>query len=434
MPVRLPELNSRSKNLLGMVTVASAFLPVILWYFARLDDGGGEPFGLIPLALAIIFSLRNPQPASPKAALISLIIYTLCFPFCPPLIRAIPALFTIAFLTGIHRSAGLTGLLLLSLPLQASLDFFLGYPFRIVTAEGARTILDLMGYQVSRLGVQLTIKDTIVSVDPPCSGLQMLWMSAFMTATLASLFSLNYPRSILLGIAALCLCLLGNTLRAGALFFPESGLITLPSFMHPAMGLIIFTILTIPLLRLARRLQLKKTSPLIKPHGIPLSLITVAFLSNIFIALAPPFKLSALSERVSPLTHYHGEPVEELELSPFEKSFAETFPGQFNIYRVGEKTLIVRHVTLATRRLHPSSDCLLGAGFTLTPATAYTDSSGQEWLRYQASRHQEKFIVTERIHSLSEDQQWTEVSAWYWHALFHPGSGPWQAETLITPF
>ncbi len=27
--------------------------------------------------------------------------------------------------------------------------------------------------------------------------------------------------------------------------------------------------------------------------------------------------------------------------------------------------------------------------------------------------------------------EWTDVSAWYWAALWHPLNGPWQAETVI---
>jgi len=416
-----------------VVLLAMAFLPVLNWYYLRLGNGSGEPFGLVTLALSIGLALQNRNTPSPHLAEISLVIYAIGLFFLPPLLRAIPALATVAFLTGMHRQAGQFGLLLLSIPLQASLDFFLGYPFRFVTAEGARVIVNLAGYPVESLGVQLSLKDVIVSVDPPCSGLQMLWATAFLTALLAALFRLNYRRTFLLSLVALILCLLANILRAAALFFPEAGMIPLPGFAHEGIGLLFFALAGLVLVGIARRLHRRNdalsvsTKP-ISPRFVALAcgVCFTAFLPARTTSTQVPHELPALES-------YQGRSVEEVSLSPREESFAKNFPGQLKIYRVGNDTLIIRRITRASRMLHPSYHCLAAEGFAISDSRIKKDEQGRCFLSYQATRNQECFHVTERIRNLTHEQQWTEVSAWYWHALFNPGSGPWEAETLLTP-
>ena len=134
------------------------------------------------------------------------------------------------------------------------------------------------------------------------------------------------------------------------------------------------------------------------------------------------------------LTHYQGLPVEAVELSPREESFAKNFPGELNIYRIaGQQTLIIRRVTKATRMLHPSSHCLKAEGFKISQSSIARKADGRPYLRYHATRRDEAYLVTEQISDQQNRQQWTEVSAWYWAALCNPQSGPWQAETLLTP-
>jgi len=419
----------------GVALIAAlgfAFFPAGRWYLDRLDDGLGEFFGLVPLALVMVFAWGKTGRANHRLALLSLVIYVMGFSLLPPLTRAIPALLTIAFLTGLHRRPGLVALLLLSLPVQASLDFFLGYPFRIVTAEGSRWILELAGMPVGRVGVQLMIKEVIVAVDPPCSGLQMLWVTFVLTAILAALFRLSWIRMAVLGTVGVLFCLLGNTVRATILFFPESGMIELPGFAHEGIGALIFLIAACALAAIARRLDTGVSFGQEVAKPVPPMFPLAALVSGVVVMTAPAISIPK-AESVPALTHYRGHPLEQLSLTDFEKKFEKTFPGQFDVYRMGPSTLIVRHVNRASRRLHPSVHCLQGEGFQVGPASEVTDDEGCRWRRYTATRFQTKLSVSERIYSLSDGREWTEISAWYWYALFHPRSGPWRAETLITP-
>ncbi|MDA7518214.1 exosortase/archaeosortase family protein [bacterium] len=423
----------KARSITITLVLAIAFAPVFLWYLDRLSDGSGEVLGLIALATALGLALKDRNPGSPRAAEISLVVYGIGFFFLPSLLRAIPALVTIAFLSGMHHRAGQVALLLLSLPVQASLDFFLGFPFRLVTAEGAQILLSIFGVSVERLGVQLSLGGAIVSVDPPCSGLQMLWATAFLTAILAALFKLSYLRTSLLGLAALLLCLLANTLRATFLIFPEAGLLSIPDFFHEGTGLIFFLLAGLCIAKLSRSLQTVRSTPEKSSKPLPTHLLATAF--GIFlITLIPAGTLrESPPTQFTPLTEYQGQPVEEVPLSPREEAFAENFPGQLRVYRVGNDSLIVRHVTKATRMLHPSYHCLKAEGFSISNSSFKTNPEGHRLSTYQAKLNKEHYLVSETIRSSDSSHHWTDVSAWYWHALFHPNSGPWIAETLLTP-
>lgn len=423
----------KTRVIFTIVALVTAFSSVFHWYWLRLDDGAGEPFGLIALGLAIFFGSKNRNPSSPRLAEIAIIVYAIGFFILPPLLRTIPALATIAFLAGIHRQAGQFGLLMLSLPIQASLDFFLGYPFRVITAEGSRLFLNVLGYSVERLGVQLSLKGVIVSVDPPCSGLQMLWATAFFTALLSALFRLDYRRTFILGTSALLLCLLANTVRATTLFFPESGIFTLPDFAHEGIGLIYFALASLALAGIARKLHKRKQESPFPRVNISRRFLGLACGVSLITLLPAKTSPNPSPAGFTPITEYRGHAVEEIPLSPYEDAFAKNFPGQLKVYRVGFDTLIVRHITKASRKLHPSYHCLKAEGYTISDPRVEEDDEGRPFLSYHATRNHERFLVSEKIRTIDNSKQWTEISAWYWSALFNPDCGPWEAETLLTP-
>jgi exosortase len=416
-----------------VLVLSVAFAPVLLWYWSRLDNGSGEALGLVALVLAITLARKDRDTPNLRFAEISILIYGLGFFFLPPLLRIIPALATIAFLTGIHRQAGQFGLLLLSLPVQASLDFFLAYPFRLITAEGARFLVNLLGYPVERLGVQLFLEGSIVSVDLPCSGLQMLWASAFLTALLATLFHLSYRRTLELGVVALMLSLLANTLRASSLFFPEAGIISIPGFAHGGIGLIFFALAGLILVALARKLHLRKRDPQRQTPPITRRFVVLACGVSLVTFLPARTESTTAAPDFPALDFYQGRAVEEIPLSEKEESFATSFPGQLKVYRIENGTLILRRVTKPSRMLHPSYHCLKAEGFAISASSVRESPDGQPFLQYRATRNTEQYLVTESIRTLDGRRHWSEVSAWYWHALFHPNSGPWEAETLIVP-
>jgi exosortase/archaeosortase family protein len=426
------------RRYLPVIALLLAGIPVARWYAERMLDGG-ETAGLVPLLLAsyFIFQKRAELGASSaerNAGIAVLLVYALAFPFLPSLVRAVLFIVSVALVSGIARKPGIISLLVLALPWSASLEFFFGYPLRLLTSITSQNFLGLAGMDVTREGVQLLYGGNVVGVDPACSGLNLLWTSGLFTALLGTIFSLSWRKMFPLGFAALAISLLSNSLRASLLFFPESGLVEMPHILHPAIGLVFAGSAFWVLAKLARVLSNPKQHPIILPPSArrPLALTIAALCA----AAAPSFSGTDIAQRshnAPEIDHFYGHPITKIALSPVEENFYAHFPGSIAIYEGRDFKLIVREVTRATRKLHPASHCLRAEGFHIGDKTTITDDEENRWLTYTASRNGNEWNVRERITQKTDGKQWTEISAWYWHAFFHPKEGVWIAETTIVP-
>jgi len=132
------------------------------------------------------------------------------------------------------------GLLLLSLPVAASMQYYLGYPLRVLAAKATALLVSLAGFPVSAQGTGLLWEGETVLVDAPCSGVRMLWAGMWLAFTLAGFFGLGAARTVVVGALALVAVVAGNALRATILFFGESGIFRWPDWVHPAVGLACF--------------------------------------------------------------------------------------------------------------------------------------------------------------------------------------------------
>ena len=126
---------------------------------------------------------------------------------------------------------------------------------------------------------------------------------------------------------------------------------------------------------------------------------------------------------------FEGHPITEVALSETEAGFAESFPGAIGVFESpGGRQLILRRADRPTRRLHDSATCLKAAGFSI-----HDRSVRDGWVRYRASRAGQILEVREQIVTEIGEGRWTEVSNWFWDAVFHPGGGPWTAVTVLDP-
>src|SRR3954466_11032832 len=76
---------------------------------------------------------------------------------------------------------------------------------------------------------------------------------------------------------------------------------------------------------------------------------------------------------------FEGRTLTLLPLSEMEKKFATGFPGRIARFSDGEREIIIRWATEATRMMHPSSDCFQGLGYSVKPLAAHRDESGSLW-------------------------------------------------------
>jgi hypothetical protein len=87
----------------------------------------------------------------------------------------------------------------------------------------------------------------------------MLWAGLYLAAVLS--WRLRRWASVAcLALAALA-AVAGNALRSAALFYPESGLVTVPELAHPGVGLAVFSLVAASVVATARSLEARECAP-----------------------------------------------------------------------------------------------------------------------------------------------------------------------------
>ncbi|HVQ03875.1 MAG TPA: archaeosortase/exosortase family protein, partial [Burkholderiaceae bacterium] len=136
-----------------------------------------------------------------------------------------------------RASTPLLGLVVLTLPWLATLQFYLGWPLRVLTAQLSTWSLQLVGFAAARSGVTMVVDGRWVIVDAPCSGVQMAWLAYFTACGVAA--ALGQPERVFMRRAAWVgvIVLLGNVLRNSVLVALESRSAGLGPAWHEAIGL-----------------------------------------------------------------------------------------------------------------------------------------------------------------------------------------------------
>lgn len=419
-----------------------ALVPMLWWFCKRLNDGSDEPLGLLTFALAAGLAWRDRKSLqATTAARISgaalILVSVVGLHGLPPMLRAMLAVSGIVLSYGLHRRPGVAGLMLLSLPVVASMQFFLGYPMRFAAAEGTVRLLELCGLVVSRAGVQIELDGHVIGVDPACGGVRMLWHALAAAMALAAIHRLTWRATILGSLLAAALVIPANVGRAALLALKETGHLTGSFPGHEGIGLISFAVILVPLwwVLSTRKRQVFAIQSTAARSKVEMSMLALAVVLAPLVALGTPrIPDGPLVDTGESIFTFNGLtlPLQPLQLTDTEVAFAKSFPGTLGSYRRGNEQIILRKVTSATRRLHPSRDCLRAAGFLTTESFTVTLGDGTCWSRFQATRNGERLTVHERITSPQNGASWTDVSAWYWSALMKPLNGPWQAETVIS--
>jgi exosortase/archaeosortase family protein len=216
-------------------------------------DGSDDPLGIAALgvlACAIVRlapSLRGqPRPAWLASALALSVVSTPAVFGAPPLVGALLAALALACGLRAFMPAGrpmlpLAGLAVLALPVVSSLQFYAGYPLRLVTAELSTWLLRAGGWAAERSGAAMQVDGRLVIVDAPCSGVQMVWMAWFCACAVGAFGDVSDRRWLRrlpwIGVVVLA----GNVLRNSVLVALEaSG--DVPEAVHQGIGLAVLAV------------------------------------------------------------------------------------------------------------------------------------------------------------------------------------------------
>ena len=235
---------------LWLALLAAALWPTWWWMSARVLDRSDDPLGLLALAAlgALVWQHRQRLRAAPRLgwfalAIAGALMATATHSLLPALAVSLVALLGLAaglaaFLPSGVATAPVVGLSVLSLPLLASLQFYAGYPLRVITAEASRWLL-MATHEVERSGTSLRVDGVLVIVDAPCSGVQMVWFGYF-TACLVTLYLGRGNRAFLTRLPAVGgLVLIGNIVRNTLLVSLEASGQHLPGWAHDGVGLLV---------------------------------------------------------------------------------------------------------------------------------------------------------------------------------------------------
>ena len=250
------------------VAVLLGGLVLALWphwiYLARRTvDGSDEPWGILALATVLVLVARDraelavPTRSALAASAALALVAAAASRVLPDLAAAAIAMLALALFL-IHAlprrpATPLVALLLLALPVIASLQFYLGFPLRVLMAHATALLLAVAGVDASAAGAAIVHRGTTVLVDAPCAGIGMLWVGSYTAALLSYLARADGARTAINTVAAGLLVLAANVARNTALFFPEAGLVQWPAWSHEAIGLAALALAVVPIVLITSR-------------------------------------------------------------------------------------------------------------------------------------------------------------------------------------
>ncbi len=236
---------------------AAALWPHWRWAAARVADGSDDPLGLAAMVAlgALVFALEprlrgQPKPGWAMAALGAMVAATLALFTLPPLVGALFASLAMAaglraFMPSGQPMLPMAGLAVLALPVVSSLQFYAGYPLRVVTAQLSTWGLQAAGFAAERSGTAMQVQGHLVIVDAPCSGVQMVWMAYFCACIAAAVCGLR-DRQLLARLPWVgVLVLTGNVLRNSVLVAMEAQQERVSDAAHQGIGLLVLVLVCV---------------------------------------------------------------------------------------------------------------------------------------------------------------------------------------------
>lgn len=252
-----------TKRTLILAALLIAIWPVWRWIAHRFADGSGDMWELLAAvtAIGVMVRDRDLQPATNSLTIpaVLLLVYAAAFAYLSPLPRGLIAMAALGTAIsmlwyGRRIDVPICGLLLISLPVMASLNFYLGYPLRVAAGAITEGLLQMNGIAAVREGAQLQWNGQSIVIDAPCSGVKMLWTGAYLSFSLAAAMRLTTLRAVVLAASAVVVVIIANAIRATSLFYVEAGLVRGPDQLHDMVGLVMFAFAAVVLFAVSRKL------------------------------------------------------------------------------------------------------------------------------------------------------------------------------------
>lgn len=343
---------------------------------------------------------------------------------------------------------GIAALFPLTLPMGVGVDFYVGFPLRLLVTQATAALL---GPQVHATGTALSDGVNTVFVDAPCAGLRMLGTSLMLAAATGAIGRAEIGRTLLLLLFGGGIALLGNIARAATLYFVE----TVPALQgtsHEAVGLAIFVSCAALQIALAWKLCAPgiavprgTLAPVLQPQKQWLTIAAVGLcVLGVCLSGAAQFRTTAyaapaLRAAAPPAwpAQWEGRSLTPTEVDPGLAVFLRDFPGHIAEFKLPDaaESILLRQVHGVTRMLHPAELCFAGFGWTCTPQPAHRDEEGRLWSCFSAERPDGTHFDVRQLYvsldtaTLSSDladrlrdaRSWPDAGSCFWAASL-PGS------------
>ncbi|MBN2381822.1 archaeosortase/exosortase family protein [bacterium] len=250
-----------------------AFRPVFPWYISRITDPSDMPYYLFPLlTVAMFIFFQKPvgiiETQSLGIAAGFIVAYAASYHFVPAMIKAAFAFVVFYLVVRACYSKesikiSMLFLLLLSLPLIPSLQFYCGYPMRLLVTHLAYPLVQLCGQNIVIEGTSYYYAGSLIEIDAPCSGINMLWVGFYLLFTLTMLYRIAFMRTMLLSFCVFLLLIFGNVIRIANLFYIHFAGFQEKDWLHYGIGVVLFLFISLVLIRIVnpdRRKSLCETS------------------------------------------------------------------------------------------------------------------------------------------------------------------------------
>ncbi|MES2055184.1 MAG: hypothetical protein V4564_04520 [Pseudomonadota bacterium] len=163
-----------------------------------------------------------------------------------------------------------------------------------------------------------------------------------------------------------------------------------------------------------------------------LSLMTLLLaMTAAALPLLPPAKPAAPKFSSPWPTRFEGRPISRIPATSTDKALAGDFPGQIARFSDGQRQIVLRRLSTATRRLHPASDCFRAIGYVVEPVAMRITPDGQPAACFIAKREGHDLLACEQVRGTQTGEAWPDVSSWYWAALLGRSAGPWTASLTV---
>jgi exosortase/archaeosortase family protein len=332
----------------------------------------------------------------------------------------------------------------LALPVVSSLQFYAGYPLRVVTRRGEPLAARRGGLRRAREGSAMLVDGRLVIVDAPCSGVQMVWMAWFCACAVAAWRGLPdrvfAKRLAFVGAIVLAGNIVRNTLLVG---LEARGSAAAP-WQHEAIGMVVLGLVCAAVAALVASARQPGAAPIDRVPAAERRSRRHAARRAGSVARGLRTRaagVAARSWRPAPVPlpeewprEWNGRPLRPLALGSGRGALRAQFPGRIERLTDEESVLVWREVRTPTRMLHPATDCYRGLGYRVAEARLERDPEARPLaLLRRRARTGRRGSASASGSRTRSGLAFTDASSWFWAAQLGRSTGPWRAITVATP-